>query len=217
MQSNRLMSLAAAVSTLLALAACSGDGVDVTTPSQMHIGKIEVQEQTVTEKLPASHVDLQAVSAVARRIQRGGNKDVSMTAPYLPGAAGAMATTARSYAKAFAGEGVPRMAVTLVAADAPHAQDIIVAYRALKAAASPDCKTLPGENGTEDINGFEGYKYGCSTQSVEAKMVADPADLLGKASVQDNDSRRTGPIIEPYKAGTPNQELKGMNASKVGQ
>jgi type IV pilus biogenesis protein CpaD/CtpE len=66
------------------------------------------------------------------------------------------------------------------------------------------------------VQDVDRYEMGCETKNAMAQMIARPDDLMGNAGLPNDDSRRQGTMVEKYKAGTPNPELKGYNASDIG-
>lgn len=222
MQAFRLFSFIGTVGAVLALSACSGgDYVDLSMPSAIHTGKIRVREQTATETMNARYVNKVNVANAARDILRNGENKPSLTIPYAPGQAASAEKIGAAYKTAFAKQGVTHLDVALVpVARDELANEAVLAYKTLTATPDSGCKTIPGMQGAESLKGFDGYEYGCAMQSMTSKMVADPADLLGGAGhdgQRDGESRRAGTMVEPYKAGTPNEKLQGMQASTVGQ
>ncbi len=213
MQAYRLVFLAGLLGMALSLSAC-----DVSTPSQIQTGKIRVKEQMVTEALDAGHIDQARVSVISRDILRNGKGEVSLTVPYLSGGEYSAREISTSYQEAFQTQGVRHVSVALVpVTERQYADKAVLAYRAMTAIPASDCTRIPGYQGTDNIEELDRYRIGCETQAATARMVVDPTDMLGKAGTQDRDSRRSGAIIEPYSSGVPNQPLKGMQASKVGQ
>ncbi len=91
---------------------------------------------------------------------------------------------------------------------------MIVRYDGYSAAAPKDCKNLlPGIDG--DALDHDGdYKLGCSIESVLARQVSRPADLLGNGVVDPtSEGRAAANIVDVYRAGLPNGPLDGESAS----
>ena len=213
MQAHKLILLAGTLGIALMASAC-----DLTTPSQMNTSKLKIKEHVVTETLSADHVDLARVAATAQNVLRNGDKDVTLTIPYLPGGVAKAGDIGAAYKSAFAAQGVTHFSVALVVmTDRQDAEKAVVSYQSQVAMQSGDCVRIPGYQGTEDMDNYGDYQYGCETQAQLGKMVHDPSDLLGKENPPEADSRRNGAIIDPYQAGTPNQPLKGMSASSIGK
>lgn len=222
-QGFRLFYYLGALGAVLLLPACSGgsDFVDMSTPSAMHTGKIKVKTQTMTETLSADKVDAARVAQVARNILRDNTGGAAtLTIPYTEGREAPAKMLGMHYKVSFARQGVRNLTVDLVPVENRRvAGEAVVAYQALTASADKDCTRIPGAQGAENIQGFDGYEYGCETQAMKSKMVAHPGDLLGTGHEEqmEADSSRAGKMVEPYKAGTPNTKLDGMKASTVGQ
>lgn len=201
----------------LALAGCSGDGVDVTTPSNMHAGKIVVRDEMATVPLPAASVDREQVAVLARRILNGDGK-ASLTVPYHQGAQAAAEKTGQDYVRAFAAEGVTALSVApvLVSGGAP-ADKVVLAFGTKVASTDDTCHDMPGAGGAATLREFDDYKFRCATQDAQSRMVANPGDLLGRGGTRDGDSRRAGAVIENFASGKPAEKLQGMAASSASQ
>jgi pilus biogenesis lipoprotein CpaD len=213
MQSYKLILLVGTLGFALTVSAC-----DVTTPSDVNTSKLKVKDQVITETLSADHVDLKHVAAIAQKVTRNGNGEVDLTIPYLQGGMVRAEDLGTAYKDAFARQHVSHVSVALVAMTGSQDADSIVAsYQVLTAQQAEGCGRIPGYQGPEDMDNYDGYQYGCETQANLAKEIADPTDLLGKENPTEANSRRNGAIIEPYMLGTPNTPLKGMSASDVGK
>lgn len=209
MQAYKLILLVGTLGTMLMASAC-----DLTTPSQVNTAKIKVKDKTITEVYSVDHVDLKHVAATARIVLRNGNREVTMTVPYLPGGETRAGDLGVAYTSAFAAQGVTHFSVELVAmTDSQDTDKAVVSYQAQVAEQPEGCLRIPGYEGAASMDDYGDYQYGCETQADLSKMIDDPTDLLGKANPPDANSRRNGPITDPYQAGTPNTPIKGMSAS----
>ena len=212
MQAYKLILLLGTLGFALTLSAC-----DVTTPSDINTSKLKIKDQIVAETLSASQVDLKSVAAIAPKVLRNGNRELTLTVPYLPGGEAWARDLGEAYGNAFVKQGVRHVSVALLAMTDPQdTKKIVATYQALVAKQAEDCSRIPGYQGPVGMDNYNGYQYGCETQGQLARMIADPTDLLGKKAPSEADSRRNGAIIEPYMAGTPNQPLQGMSASSIG-
>lgn len=169
----------------------------------------------VAQPLDAGHVPM-----IAKRFSRVGKGDMTITISYLPTDGGARAraeTQGDVYRKEFFQYGVSNISVvTVPVAGRKDAGKSVVTYNAVTAIPPEGCQDIHGRTGAGNIDDADEYRFGCATQAVFSKMVADPSDLMGKPGTQNGDSQRHGTIIEPYKAGTPNQPMKGFQASGIG-
>jgi type IV pilus biogenesis protein CpaD/CtpE len=212
MRIHRLIVLGGALGIMLMASAC-----DLTTPSQVNTAKIKVKDKTITEVYSVDHVDLKHVAATARIVLRNGNKEVTMTVPYLPGGGGRAGDLAEAYKAAFAAQGVTHFSAELVAmTDSQDTDKAVVSYETQVAEQPESCSRIPGFAGADSMDDYNDYQYGCETETNLSRMIDDPTDLLGKANPPEANSRRNGPITDPYQSGTPNSPMKGMQASSIG-
>lgn len=213
MQPYKLILLLGTLGFGLMVSAC-----DPTTPSEVNVSKLHVKDQVITDTLSTNAVDLKHVAVISRKVLRNGNGDVTLTIPYAQGGFVKAGDLGAAYKSAFAAKGVTHVTVQYVAMDDNQDTDhAVISFRGLVAKQAEDCGRIPGYQGTEDMDNFDGYQYGCETQANMAQMVADPADLMGQENASEANSRRNGAIIEPYMLGTPNQPIKGISASDVGK
>lgn len=210
MRKHGLLSLVSVLLGVLSLSAC-----DVSAPSKISLGKIRIQEQMVALPLEGAQVP-----KVAEQFTRTGKGDMTITISYMAREGGSrMRAEAQgdTYRKMFSQYGVSNIAVvTVPVSSRKDAEKSVVTYMASVALPPEGCHGMPGHLGAGNIAAADGYNFGCDTQTAVSKMIADPSDLMGKPGTQNGDSQRNGTIIEPYKAGTPNEQMKGFQASGIG-
>jgi type IV pilus biogenesis protein CpaD/CtpE len=215
MRAYRLVSLAAALVTVLALSAC-----DVSTPSQVTTEQIRLKDKMVTEVLDARHVDAARINVIADEFMHKAKGGMTLTVSYLFGDFSAMDAAQKQadvFKKSFEKRGVPNVSVVIVPmAEQQYADKVVVTYKALLALPPKNCRRIPGYEGSETLAEVDEYQYGCEMKTAMSRMIADPSDLNGKAGSQDNDSRRDGATVETYRSGKPNDAMKGYQASKIG-
>lgn len=218
-QQARKFALLAAVAMMMPLSAC-----DVSTPSKVSVSPIRLKEQDAVFTLDAAHMDAGRIAKLSDDYHQKGRGPMNLVMPYPEGASPDQISAARArgeaWQKAFARQGIADVGLTLVplASGEAGAGSLIMRYKSLAALPPKNCERLPGHQGAEDLNGSDTYSFGCETNTAISKMIADPSDLDGKESAsQDGESRRAGTVVEKYKAGTPNEPLKGFTASTVGQ
>ena len=212
---HRLVSLSGTLLFVLVLAAC-----EVSTPSRVHIGKIIVQDQMVAEAVSARPLDQGRINVLSDNFMRRGKGQIVLNVPYISEDAVSKKMAERasdSYKTAFEKRGISRVSVVMVpVAEGQYTDKIVVTYNSLAAVPSKDCHSFPGRQGADDMAAVDQYQFGCGIQAGLSKMIANPSDLMGHSGTQNNDSRRSGTIIETYKAGTPNPPMGGYSASGVG-
>ena len=204
-----------ALAGVLSLSACES-----TTPSLLQTGKIRLKDQMVAETLDAKRVDPLRIHVIADHYLRNGKGKMNLMVSWLSGDVGREAAAQKqgsTWKYAFEQNGVNDISVDTVAIDdRKFADKIVITYRSLVAMAPKGCGRLPGYQGAETVETMDKYQVGCETQAAISRMIVDPSDLMGKSGAQDNDSRRSGALVEPYRVGTPNQPMKGYQASTIG-
>ncbi|TAL27763.1 MAG: hypothetical protein EPN97_16450 [Alphaproteobacteria bacterium] len=193
------------------LAAC-----DVTTPSQVHTGEIQVKDVMKTATVDPAHVSSQTVEIISKDYAMNGDGPMRIVIPYQPGSPlekiAAEAEGAR-YQKAFAAKGVKDFRVSYTATAEPKAM-AVVSYMALAAEPPRNCQHNSAFYGAVAMKDVEGKQdIGCEIKSAQAQMIARPADLMGMPGLPQDDARRQGAVVEKYKAGVQNTELGGLTAS----
>lgn len=201
-----------ALSALL-LASC-----DVTTPSQVRTGEIQVKDVMKTVTLDTTKMNPGEVEYIATDYLHNGSGPMRLVIPYTPGnPLNKVAAEAQgdAYGKAFTAQHVRDFRVSYTATVEPGAMSVL-SYMALAAEPPSHCHHIAGWYGAETLNETADENFGCEIKSAESQMVARPADLLGTPGVPEDDAKRQGTLVEKYRSGTPNPELKGLNASKTG-
>jgi pilus biogenesis lipoprotein CpaD len=90
---------------------------------------------------------------------------------------------------------------------------LLVSYNAYTAHAPKGCTSMPGMS-DRVIEDNENYKLGCGIETMIAKQVARPKDLLGQENTDTyTEGRSTSNIIEDYRYGAKNEPLDGESAS----
>jgi len=80
----------------------------------------------------------------------------------------------------------------------------------VQALAPNDCDLMPGLNTEQTTRFMDGYKFGCSTETMLSKQIAHPADLQGNGKLGARDGRRDAIILDSYKRGEPREGLEGI-------
>jgi type IV pilus biogenesis protein CpaD/CtpE len=211
MRSIKASSICCFAVCALLLSAC-----DVTTPSQVHTGEIQVKDVMKTATVDPAHVSSDSVEIIAKDYKMNGDGPMRLVVPYRPGnpleKVAADAAGAR-YAEAFAAKGVKDFRVSYTATVEPKAMAVI-SYMALAAEPPRNCHHMSSYYGgvaMKDVG--DSADIGCEIKSAQAQMMARPADLLGMPGVPQDDARRQGTLVERYKAGVPNPSLGGLSAS----
>lgn len=211
MRSIKASSICCFAVCALLLSAC-----DVTTPSMVHTGEIQVKDVMKTATVDPAQINFESVEIIAKDYAMNGEGPMRLVIPYQPGnpleKVAAEAEGAR-YQRAFAAKGVKDFRISYTATVGPKAMAVI-SYMALAAEPPRNCHHIPGYYGADAMKDVAGKRdIGCEIKSAQAHMIARPADLLGMPGVPQDDSRRQGAVVEKYKAGVRNTELGGLTAS----
>lgn len=217
MKMNRKAFLSAVLLGGLFLSAC-----DVTTPSQVKTGKIELRQGMVTQSLDVRSIDRGTVTALARDYLANGDGPMRMTVAYPAGEMKQQLEIEKrgaAYREAFAQNEVKDIRLDFVPVENPaYAGMAVVSYSALKAHAPSGCGRIPGYDGSGTLEQVDKYELGCETKRAMSLMVADTDDLLGVPGTGKAPARRHGAVIETYQDGTPNDRfIENMFASQIGQ
>lgn len=205
-----------ALAGLLLVSAC-----DVTTPSQVNVTRIQVQEDYRTEVFDLSKIDAEMVGRVARDYKEKAEGSMNILAAYHAGDSNAKVRTdmkGRKLMQMLTAEGVANSGFDLVPVEDPaKSGTAVVTYPVLAAVPPAGCRSMTGANGGQSMADDEGYMLGCESQTALSRMIADPKDLLGREGLAPGDARRQGGVVEAYKAGTPNKLFYNTSsASEIG-
>ena len=200
---------------LMALGAC-----DVSTPSQIGIGQIRLQESVRTEVVDVHAVDLARVNILSDDYQRNGEGGMRLIVSYLNNGRDALVTAQKqgeAYRKAFAHRGVSSLDISYVATSVQEEAGVgLVSYTVLAALPPEKCKIpIPGSQGSETVDNAMAYEIGCENQAALSRMISQPRDLEGRGGTPDGDSRRQSEVVEKYRSGEPNEKIEGFNASEI--
>lgn len=193
---------------------------NMTTPSQVKTGAMRVEDQMKTVSIDPASFTADQANVIADDYIRNGRGKMAVVVSYIranPAARARAQVQGAKIAQVFNQKGVKDLKVNIVSVNsANHAQQAVVSYTAVTAQAAADCTRMTGYKGADTLDQASAYNFGCETQMAVSKMIVNPEDLMGRAGTPDDESRRTGVIVEKYKSGTPNGPLQGqINASDV--
>jgi type IV pilus biogenesis protein CpaD/CtpE len=90
-----------------------------------------------------------------------------------------------------------------------NAAELVLTYDAVTAHAPQDCNMIPGIEGSS--TGAGAYAYGCTIETMLARQIARPRDLMGRGGLAAGDGRREAINVEQYRSYRPNSDLGGYN------
>jgi len=215
MKKNRLLGTATALTMCVFLSAC-----DMSTPSQLHTGKIQLKEKYETVILEADKVQDEKIKHIIKEYRGNGNGRLSLLVSYNaddPKSKSKSTKLASQYKNIFRKAGLSNFEIESVPMEGKYlGGQVIITYRSLQASAPDRCVSLPGKKGAVSNEEIKDYTMGCEVQDMVSRMVARPSDLLGRSGTPDGLSRRQGAITEGYHAGEPTEPLDVLQASEVG-
>lgn len=204
-----------AVASLVWLSAC------VSTPSTLNVDKMVVREKFVTKTFDVRSFSEADISSMANEIENKGLGSVNLNVSYLidePDSRWEFKSIADKVKKSLIKKGIANVRVVDIPVDKPEQSGkLVISYKTKVAEAPEECTEMTGVHGAGDMEDASNYRISCGYKMNLSKMIADPSDLLGKADNENVESRRAGATVEKYKSGEANENLKGYQASEIGQ
>jgi len=189
-------------------------------------GRAQIAEDQFTDAFETAKLDSGMLHAISDYYSRFGNGTLNVVVSYDPQSNinnVSSADRALSYIqKGLARNGITDMKGTLSAVrGSGDVSTTLVSFPAVTASAPAGCGTMPGyANPSEDIpddtNIKPPYGYGCTIETILAKQVARPADLMGKQGFETNaDGRRAERVLSTrgYYDNKSNPKLEGEKAT----
>lgn len=213
-----------AIASLVLLAGLTGCSVE--SESWMNQSRVEVTDDQFTDTIPTSEIDTGVINAIANYHYRYGNGPIAAVVSYDPrskiNTRGKAEAAAAKLRKGFAARGVKEFKVDVASSPATgDASTTLVSFPAVVANAPQDCGMMPGYNNPGDIQSDPGakaqYNFGCTIETLMARQVARPSDLLGKDGFEtQSDGRRGERVLSTrgYYGDKPNEDLKGLTATE---
>jgi type IV pilus biogenesis protein CpaD/CtpE len=209
---NKIFSLS--VATALMLGACS----PFTSPTSMNLNSAQLSREMVVEQIPMTAVTENKLNELADEYASNATGPLDLTLSYDPRSQSYTAMSALNDLKdikaALHSKGVESINTqTLAVTNAKPL--LMVNYDTITAHGPANCTDLPGLNDNETGRFIEGYKFGCSTETLIAKQIARPADLEGNDDLGQRSARREVTVVEPNAAGVRNQRLQGVERDMI--
>lgn len=208
-------SMAFCLSLLIGLGACT-----MTTPSQVEVDRLTIKEGYTTSTVMRDEINMAYWGTVADDYGRNSQGPLNIYVAYPSGVMGANVVADRlskEYKAALVGRGLHAVNSYIVPIEnLDESNRVIISFKSLKADVPEDCPSMTGRYGSETLYDAREYKIGCENMRYTAKMVSDPADLLGRSITRDADSRRAGKLVERYRIGEEFEALESSSTSDVG-
>jgi len=180
-----------------------------------------VSQERFYEAFERPTFDDATIRGLAHTYDRHGGSPMNVSVTYDPTSRQYTAMNASNdaarIAKSLRAEGVRDLEVGVMPST-NYAGQVIVSYKSYHAQVPENCGLIPGlESGGDihqSIEDKEQYALGCSVQTLMARQVSRPKDLLGNRQTETTvDGRRVVNAVETYRDGIPNEPLEGETAS----
>ncbi len=179
--------------------------------------KMEVRESRFYAEAPASDVDGAYLQTAATIYEQSGRGPFQAVVTYDPDSSSNTARKASGKATAVSdalrGNGVDEVEVsTMPVVGQGSVSQVLLSYDSYEVT-PPDCDLMPGMEGNS-VDPDPAYKLGCSVNTILARQIARPKDLVGQVDENTtSDGRRAAKIVEIYRAGSKDKKLEGESAS----
>jgi pilus assembly protein CpaD len=213
MKQNRKVQYLVLMASVMTLGAC-----EMYAPGNLNETKIQVAEEGISQTMPVSQINNESLSAIAQDFNDRGGSPMSVVVTYDPKSYRNTAMMAGDHASGIARTlrkyGVDNISSSILPVkDQGDEAQVMISYHAVAALAPEGCGDMPGMKGNL-LEPDASYKLGCGVDSMIAKQVARPSDLLGRGvSDPTTDGRAAANVIDVYRSGALNKPLKGESAS----
>ncbi len=194
-------------------------GCEMYSESVVSDRRVQVREEKLTEQVATDSLDNDAIAGMIYKYTKSGNGPVDVTVTYDPESKTNTAMRAGDEAarisRIMRKEGAREIVTGILPVRTQGVKSqTIISYSAYQAVAPQNCSMMPGvEEPSIDHN--PDYRLGCTVETVFAKQISNPSDLLGDARASSTtDGRVSTNIVDTYRTGAPNKPLKGQKASE---
>lgn len=203
----------------IALSACGKDKLQ--EPSVLlKDTRLQINETSFSDNVALSEADESYINGLSRHYVRHGGSPMEIVVTYDPksyrNTAMAAGVKAGDISEALRTRGVYNLESSILPIMGQGDEGrLVVSYMSHSAGAPKDCdRMMPGLN-HDEFRDDEDYKLGCSVNSLIARQVSRPSDLLGRGNLDTvTDGRASANIIEVYRTGERNEPLEGETASE---
>ncbi len=197
------------LSSLFLLSACSAS-----QETWVNTDRVEVHNDQFTDTFELSELNDNTLRTIAGVYERYGD------GPMRVGLTSRSANEANRITKTLKKYGVKDVMVDRQMPERGAKEMAIISFPALTARAPEKCGMMPGADGITNLpNSAQDerpYAFGCTVETMLARQVHKPRDLLGRAGFETNsDGMRSDVVVSRrgYYDDKPNEPLKGETAS----
>ena len=176
-------------------------------------GRAQVKEQRFYQQVPLTDSHETYLENIALHYDKYGDGLITVNIVYDPKSTGALAASgkAANIAATLRNYGIHNIQSDILPVSGENS--LIISYAYYTAHGPKNCTTMPGYADT-NIGSQKDYNIGCTVETLIAKQVARPKDLLGReASDPTTDGRSAANLVNAVRAGTFNEPLGGQQAS----
>ncbi len=193
-------------------------GCEMYSESVVSDRRVQVREEKLTQQVATASFDSEAIASMIYNYTKSGSGPVDVTVTYDPESKTNTAMRAGDEAarisRTMRKEGASEIVTGILPVREQGAvSQTIISFSAYQAVAPRNCGIMPGME-ESSVDHDPDYRLGCSVETVFAKQIANPSDLLGGARPSSaSDGRVNTNVVEAYRMGTQNKPLKGQEAS----
>ncbi len=196
-------------------------------PTWVNPNRVEVHEEGYTDTFATETLDNATLRAIGVNYYRYGNGPMDVAVSYNSSSKNNSKSNALKQAqrieKELRRQGVNDLRIsTTESSDNSDSSSTLVSFPALTAKAPQDCGVMPGYADAQTAapsnaeGTHKGYAIGCTVETLMAKQVVRPGDLLGRPGFEtDADGLRQERVIwkRGYYSERSNPPLEGESAS----
>lgn len=178
-----------------------------------------VEQENVEQNVALSDVDDGFIDALARDFYKYGGSSLNVQVTYDPhsrtNTAMMASENAADIAQRLRSAGVKTVRAGVLPVNGQGSDSrLLISYTSYSASGPEGCAAMPGMDG-RSLEYNPDYQLGCGVQTLMAKQVARPKDLMGHENTDiKTDGRPAANVVDAYRLGAPNKPLDGEKASK---
>lgn len=182
--------------------------------SHMTDNRVQVRQEKFTEEIPTSTLTNDYVAGIADNYTKSGSGPVELVVTYDPQSRTNTAMRAGDEVARIATvlhhEGVKDVATSIMPVrEQGHESTALVSFSAYRAEGPAGCDTMMQGFESRVLEPDPDYKLGCTEETLFARQIANPSDLLGDAQPPTyRDARPASNIVDLNRTGAQNKPLK---------
>lgn len=203
----------------LCLAAISLSSCEMYSESVVSDRRLQVREEKLTEQVATASLDSDSIASIIYKYTKSGNGPVDVTVTYDPeskiNTAMRAGDEAARISRIMRKEGASEVVTGILPVRTQGtSSQTIISYSAYQAVAPQNCGLMPGVK-EPSVDHDPNYRLGCTVETVFARQISNPSDLLGRARPSStSDGRVNANVVEAYRTGAQNKPLAGQEASE---